>query len=55
VIILVRDGARFKYKLIGVMVYFNLPKINTNQYYESDFLNVGNCSILTRIHDITRC
>ncbi len=25
---------------------FNLQKINTNQYYESDSLNVGNCSIL---------
>ncbi len=39
----VRDGARFKYKLMGV---FNLQKNNTNQLYESDFLNAGSCSIL---------
>jgi hypothetical protein len=25
---------------------FNLQKINTNQYYESDSLDVGNCSML---------
>jgi hypothetical protein len=37
----VRDGARFKNKLMGVMVYFNLRKINTNQYYELDSLVSG--------------
>ncbi len=42
----VHDGARFKYKLMGVMVYFKPAKINTNQCYESDSLKVGNCSIL---------
>jgi hypothetical protein len=34
---------------------FNLRKINTNQYYESDYLNVANCSILqesTTLQDI---
>ncbi len=38
-IILVRNGARFKNKLMGVI--FNLRKINTNQYYKSDSLNAG--------------
>jgi hypothetical protein len=44
---IVRDGARFKYKLTGVMVYFlTCKKINTNQYYESDSLNAGSCNML---------
>ncbi len=37
----VSDGARFKNKLMGVMVSFNLRKINTNQYYELDSLDSG--------------
>jgi hypothetical protein len=37
----VRDGARFKNKLMGVMVYFKPAKNNTNQYYESVSLNAG--------------
>ncbi len=44
--LLVRNGARFKNKLIGVMVNFNLQKINTNQYYESVSLNAGNNSTI---------
>ncbi len=46
----VRDGARFKNKLMGVMVYFLPAKINTNQYYESDSLNAG---IATRYVTVT--
>ncbi len=42
----VRNGARFKNKLMGVMVYFKPAKINTNQYYESDSLNAGNNSTI---------
>jgi hypothetical protein len=40
--ICVRDGAGFKNKLMGVMVYFYPAKINTNQYYESVSLSAGN-------------
>jgi hypothetical protein len=37
----VRDGARFKNKLMGVMVYFSPTKVNINQYYKSDSLDAG--------------
>ncbi len=38
----VRDGAEFMKKLMGLLVYFYLQKINTNQYETSGDGNMNN-------------
>jgi hypothetical protein len=55
-VVAVCDGARFKYILMGVMVFFlTWEKINTNQYYESDSLRIGNCGILREYMTLQKC
>jgi hypothetical protein len=52
---LVRDGARFKHKLMGVMVYF-LPAKNKHQsVLRIRFPEHRKLQHITWIHDVTRC
>jgi hypothetical protein len=41
----VRDGARFKYKLMGVMVYFLPAKNKQQSVIWINFLDTNNCKV----------
>ncbi len=53
--VFVRDGARFKYKLMGVMVIFYLRKNKHQSVLRTRFPEHRKLQHITGIHDIARC